>query len=79
MSFMASPRVFGVFARPLRTPSVLAAPRMAVRTYSDKAEEKPAEEKEAGKDAEKSEESAVETQLKEKDARIKELTVGCIR
>lgn len=66
--------VLGVFARPLRMPAALALPRSAVRAYSDKAEEKPTDEKAAAPDAEKSEGNDFEAQLKEKDARIKDLT-----
>ncbi|WFC96914.1 GrpE, mitochondrial [Malassezia brasiliensis] len=66
--------VLGVFARPLRAPVALALPRSAVRAYSDKAEEKPADDKAAPADAEKSEGNDLEAQLKEKDARIKDLT-----
>lgn len=77
MSFIASSArasAFGLLARPLRAPTALAAPRAAVRAYSDKAaeQEAPKEDAEAPK-----EEGATdaEAQLKEKEERIKQLSV----
>ncbi|WFD41463.1 GrpE, mitochondrial [Malassezia psittaci] len=74
VAITATRSALGVFSRPIRTPASFSASKGLVRFYSDKAEDKKPEDADPAKESQGSEASDADVQLKEKDARIKELT-----